>query len=212
MCDLMRDMGRKARNSSTKEGLNKITGQPRNVVDTGNAIAAEVLLDADAKIIESLLHDPIVKKAYIRTLLDSGCTYKQIMSVCKCSPQLVSEVAKTKREIDELDSSLQRALASSEMKRLSTIRSKILARIGDDKVINDAGLSQLVYAYSMLLDKQRLLEDKSTSNIAVLVKSIQDDFKKEANEMTDILENFKKTGDVNNVEIKAEDIDESAEF
>lgn len=155
-----------------------------------NSYVKNILLNAQNEVFQSILHNTTVKKAYVKTLLDMGMTTREIQQFVKISSKTISEI-RNNYDIDEnLNNALQTAIASVEVGRLQEAKSKMLDRIGSDEIINKASLSTLVYAWSTLFEKQRLLENKSTENIAVLVKSLKQEFSDEAEIINAQLENI----------------------
>jgi DNA-binding transcriptional MerR regulator len=145
-----------------------------------NSYVRNVLLNAQNEVFQTILHNPTVKKAFVKTLLDMGMTTREIQQFVKISSKTVSDI-RNNYDIDEdLNNALQTSIASVEVGRIQEAKSKMLDRINSDEIINKASLSTLVYAWSTLFEKQRLLENKSTENLAVLVKSLKQDFSDEA--------------------------------
>jgi len=112
---------------------------------------------------------PEDKKAAIRAFLQVGKTYRQIADILGVSKSTVGNVAKDARAVDR---GLVAAIKKTELETLKSKCAMLLEGLTPDKVAS-APVNTLSVAYGILVDKRRLLDDKSTSNqsISAIIKA-----------------------------------------
>ena len=102
----------------------------------------------------------VVRNRKIKTMAIAGVPQIVIADQVGISQQGVSKIISKQFTPEQL-----RAFRDSEPALIGLKRQEILNSIGSDD-LQKAGLSQKAMAYGVLFDKDRILQDKSTTNIA----------------------------------------------
>jgi len=150
-----------------------------------NAMVEETAWAAAKETLKYFMEDLNVKYAFVKLLLDSGMTTEQIRHFVSVSPQTISAIRN--RRIDVVNDALVETLRSMEINKLYVIGGKILSKLDDENLLGKMKGGELAYAYKVLLDSRRLLENKSTANIAVQVQALQQKFEDEASNINKLL-------------------------
>jgi hypothetical protein len=150
-----------------------------------NAMVEETAWAAAKETLKYFMEDLNVKYAFVKLLLDSGMTTEQIRHFVSVSPQTISAIRN--RRIDVVNDALVETLRSMEINKLYVIGGKILSKLDDENLLGKMKGGELAYAYKVLLDSRRLLENKSTANIAVQVQALQQKFEDEAQNISKLL-------------------------
>jgi hypothetical protein len=141
---------------------------------------------ADAKeVLKYFMQDPAVKHAYVKMLIDDGLTVKQIREFVNISPNHISEIRH--KDASTLQNALIETLRNKEISKLYMIGAKILGKLDSDAVLDKMKGGELAYAFKVLLDSRRLLENKSTANISVQVSALNQRFDQDAQQITKLL-------------------------
>ncbi|MFA5735168.1 MAG: hypothetical protein WC904_09350 [Proteiniphilum sp.] len=112
-------------------------------------------------------------------------TTTQIRNFVSVSPQTISEIRN--RRIDVINEALVETLRDMEINKLYVIGGKILSKLDDEGRLDKMKGGELAYAYKVLLDSRRLLENKSTANISAQVNILTQKFEEEATNINKLL-------------------------
>ncbi|MFA7040658.1 MAG: hypothetical protein WC191_09245 [Proteiniphilum sp.] len=112
-------------------------------------------------------------------------TTTQIRNFVSVSPQTISEIRN--RRIDVINDALVETLRDMEINKLYVIGGKILSKLDDEGRLDKMKGGELAYAYKVLLDSRRLLENKSTANISAQVNILTQKFEEEATNINKLL-------------------------
>lgn len=172
------------------------------------AMVREVVWADAKKVLGYFMQDQAVKNAFVKLLIDSGLTVAQIREHVKISPSQISEI----RNMDStlLSDSLVEALRSREINRLYLIGEKVLRSLDNEDKLEKSTPAQLAYVYKLLLDSRRLLENKSTANIAVQVQALNNRFDTEANKINTLLQGIGTKNPAAVIETTAQEVEHAA--
>lgn len=105
-----------------------------------------------------------IKYSLAKSLLDDGKTLKQ---AAEYSGLCVATVHKIKHGVIKLADKVVEGIKAHESRKLAYLGNHILDSI-NEKDIEKSSLLQKVTASSILIDKRRLLDNQSTSNVSVI--------------------------------------------
>jgi len=129
----------------------------------------ELVAQGAKTVVEFFLGDSTVKKSFIKVLHESGMSYREIEKAAHVTSQTIKDV------ISGNDSAVQdgmvETLRTIELNRLHFIGGKILQVMSDPGKIEQMKGGDLAYAYKTFLEARRLLENKSTANISVMIEA-----------------------------------------
>lgn len=144
--------------SSSKRGK-KV--QPEQVKD--------LVAQGAKSVIEFFLGDETIRKSYVKVLLESGMTHVEICKAAHCSNATIQQV-KSGNDAAVSDAMVE-TLRNIELDRLHQITGKVLQVMLKDGKLDDMKGGDLAYTYKTLLEARRLLENKSTANISVMIEA-----------------------------------------
>lgn len=150
-----------------------------------SSMVEETAWAAAKETLKFFMENTSVKYAFVKLLLDSGMTTTQIRNFVSVSPQTISEIRN--RRIDVINEALVETLRDMEINKLYVIGSKILSKLDDEGRLDKMKGGELAYAYKVLLDSRRLLENKSTANISAQVNILTQKFEEEATNINKLL-------------------------
>jgi hypothetical protein len=153
-------------------------------------IEKEIIKAGQKEIFENVLKSPAIQRAYAKVLLDSGLAQSRISETTGLSLNKIREI-KTDGEDDE-NEALLTALRDLELSRLYYISSNILTEMEKPEKLAAMKGGDLAYTYKTILDTRRLLENKSTSNIAIVVQSINKRMDDEASGIERLLQQISR--------------------
>ena len=155
--------------ATSKKALAKVTGEQIKDLSAQGA----------KSIIEFFLGNESVRKAYIKVLRESGMTVADVCKAAHTSPQTVKEIMEG-RDV-QLEDGMVETLKSIELNKLYMITGKILETV-EGKIEGMKG-GDLAYAYKTFMESRRLLENKSTGNISILISVLTKKFEEEGNKI-----------------------------
>lgn len=153
----------------------------------------ETVFAAQKETLNFFMSNKAVKYAFVKTLLDSNMTVKEIRSIVSISPQTVAEIRN--RPLEAIDEALVDTLKGMEINKLNVIGAKMLEVLDDESKLKAMSGDKIAYAYKLILDARRLLENKSTSNIAVQINTLKQKFDDDAVKIEKILGKMGKKSD-----------------
>jgi hypothetical protein len=129
----------------------------------------DIMANGAQDVIEFFLGDEVVRKSYIKVLHESGMSQAEICKAAHCSQQTLKDVLSGNDQ--SVQDGMVETLRGVELNRLHMIGAKILQVMADPGKIEGMKGGDLAYAYKTFLEARRLLENKSTANISVMIQA-----------------------------------------
>lgn len=162
-----------------------------------NTKSVEIVKDIAAQgareVLSFFLQDKSVKRAYVKVLLEMNMTHAEIQAITPISDGEIREIATGR--MPNIDDALVETIRNMEINKLYTISGRILQRLDSPEVIEGMKGGDLAYSYKILLESRRLLENKSTANISVLINTLNKRFSEEGEKINNMLKNIEKKGE-----------------
>lgn len=153
-------------------------------------VVKELATQGAVTVIDYFLDNPTIKEAYVKILYESGMAIKDIEKACHVSNAKIKEIVASNNEL--LENGMVETLKNIEVNRLYLLGGKILEALGRDGKIESMKGGDLAYTYKTLMEARRLLENKSTANISVLISTLTKKFDEEGRKLDRMMRGIAK--------------------